>query len=57
MKHRKLLTLGVDATAPVAPMPNPGPRANPTRLRGWVANPSRPRPTSQAPVGLSGWIA
>jgi len=56
MKHRKLLSLGVDATAPVIPPPA-APRANPSGLRGWIANPSPPRTTSQVPDGLSGWIA
>ncbi len=53
MKHRKLLSLGVDATAPVTPPPA-APRANPSGLRGWIANPSPPRPLR---TGLTGWIA
>lgn len=53
MKHRKLLSLGPDATAPVAPTPS-GARPNPSGLRGWVANPSKPQPPRD---GLAGWIA
>lgn len=54
MKHRKLLSLGVDATAPVAPASLSAPRANPPGLRGWIANPSTPR---EPRGGFSGWIA
>lgn len=53
MKHRKLLSLGVDATAPVT-QPPAAPRANPSGLRGWIANPSRSRASNP---GLTGWIA
>ena len=58
MKHRKLLSLGVDATAPVIPPPAAPQRGHlPPQTGGWIANPSPPRTTSQVPDGLSGWIA
>lgn len=54
MKHRKLLSLGPDATSPVAPTISLGSRPNPSGLRGWVANPGTPQPPRSGPAG---WIA